>query len=205
MRRLGLFLFWFLALGVAVVSLRFLILPLAMVMPNMAHYQPVAPLALYAHILFGPLAMALAPFQLWGGLRRARPRLHRVLGYVCALSILLAGLGTLAFLPWFLGSLWAATGFALLALAWIAVTARAVWLARARRLAEHRDWMLRSVALTFAGVTLRLIMPVLIAQGWSVPETFDVTGWACWIPNLIVMEIWLRRKRRRAPEGALTV
>lgn len=203
MRRIGLILFWCLSLAVALVSLRFLLVPVAVGMPNMAHYQPVAPAALYAHILFGPLAMALAPFQLWGGLRRARPRLHRVLGYVSALSILLAGLGALAFLPWFLGSLWAATGFALLAMAWIGVTARAVWLARARRLAEHRDWMLRSVALTLAGVTLRLIMPVLIAQGWSVPETFDVTGWACWIPNLIVIEIWLHRKSRRAPEGAL--
>lgn len=203
MRRIGLILFWLLSLAVAMVSLRFLVVPVAVGMPNMAHYQPVTPVALYAHILFGPLAMALAPFQLWGGLRRARPRLHRGLGYVSALSILLAGFGALAFLPWFLGSLWAATGFALLAMAWIGVTARAVWLARARRLAEHRDWMLRSVALTLAGVTLRLIMPVLIARGWSVPETFDVTGWACWIPNLILIEIWLRRKSRRAPEGAL--
>lgn len=205
MTYVGTILFWFLSLAIALVSLRFLALPLEQAMPNMAHYLTDAPLGLFSHVVAGPLAMALAPFQLWGGLRRARPRLHRWLGYVSATAIAVAGLGSLALLPTFQGSLWAASGFACLAVLWLAATARGIWLARAGRLTEHRAWMLRSVALTLAGVTLRLIMPFLILRGWSVVETYDVTAWACWLPNLIAVEWWLRRKNERAPEGAPVV
>jgi hypothetical protein len=40
-------------------------------------------------------------------------------------------------------------------------------------------------------------MAPLMAQGWSVVETYDVTAWASWVPNLILVELWLRRGTRR--------
>lgn len=205
MTRLRIFLIWFLALGVAAASLRLLALPVATAMPNMAHYLPAVPLAFWAHVAGASLALAILPFQFRQGLRARRRGLHRLMGRAYALAILAGSLGALAFLPHFKGSLWAATGFGLLAVLWMGATARAVWLARAGRLADHRRWMIRSAALTFAAVTLRLIMPVLIAGGWGVAESYDITGWACWVPNLIVAEWWLRRKSERAPEGALAV
>ena len=165
----------------------------------MVHYLPAVPLPLFAHILGAPLALALAPFQLWQGLRKSRPRLHRRAGYTYVTAVVIAGAGSLLMLPHFLGSASAAAGFLIMAVLWIGLTLRGVFLARAGDYAAHRRFMLRSVAVTFGAVTLRLIMPPLIAQGWSVVETYQITAWASWLPNLIAVEIYLRAKSKRAP------
>jgi uncharacterized membrane protein len=191
-------LFWILCLMIAVISLRFLTAPMAEVMDHMIHYLPAVPLPLYAHILLGPLALALAPFQLWQGLRQSRPRLHRYSGYVYVTSVTLAGAASLLMLPHFLGSPFAATGFLVMAILWVSLTLRGVFLARARDYAAHRRFMLRSVAITFGAVTLRLIMAPLIAQGWSVVETYQITAWASWLPNLIAVQLYLHMQGNRA-------
>lgn len=191
--------FWTLSLLIAVISLRFLFAPMQVVMAHMVHYLPEVPLALYAHIIGGPLALLLAPFQLWRGLRAARPRLHRAMGYAYVTAVVLAGAGSLLMLPHFLGSGFAAAGFAMLAVLWIGFTLRGVALARAGARVAHRRYMLRSVALTLAAVSLRLIMAPLMEQGWTVVETYQITGWGAWLPNLALMEIYIRIKSKRAP------
>ena len=192
-------LFWLLCLLVAVVSLRFLVAPLAVVMGHMVHYLPTAPVALYAHLIGAPLALALAPFQLWHGLRRKRPRLHRMLGYAYVSAVVLSGVGALAMLPQFQGTSFAAAGFAVLGVLWIGITLRGVVLARGGQMAAHRRMMLRSVALSFAAVTLRLIMAPLMADGWTGLETYQITAWGAWVPNLIAVEIYLRYGSKKAP------
>jgi len=73
------------------------------------------------------------------------------------------------------------------------VTTLALKAALERRFAAHRAWMIRSFALTFAAVTLRLYLPLLLV----VPVPF-LTGYAaisflCWVPNLMVAEAFLKR------------
>jgi len=191
-------LFWIASLAVGLMSLRWLVLPMDLAMPNMAHFQTDAPLALIAHLTGGPLALLLAPFQLWSGLRARRPGLHRALGRLYGLAILIGALGSLALVPAFTGSSFAAAGFVALAALWLATTALGIRAARARDFVRHRRWMLRSVALTFAAVTLRVMMAPLMAAGWSVNETYQVTAWGCWLVNLAVIEALLWRRRRLA-------
>lgn len=191
-------LFWIASLAVALMSLRWLVLPMDLAMPNMAHFQTDAPLALIAHLTGGPLALLLAPFQLWSGLRARWPGVHRALGRLYGLAILIGALGSLALVPAFTGSSFAAAGFVALALLWLATTALGIRAARARDFVRHRRWMLRSVALTFAAVTLRVMMAPLMAAGWSVNETYQVTAWGCWLVNLAVIEALLWRRRRLA-------
>ena len=186
--------FWSLSLIIALASWRFLVLPMAEAMPHMLHYLDSAPLGTWVHMTAGPLALGLAPFQLWQGLRRKRPALHRWTGRVYALAIVASGVASLAMLPGFQGSGFAQAGFGVLALAWIGTTALGIAKARAGDLAAHRRWMLRSVALTFAAVTLRLIMGPLVAMGWTVTETYDVTAWGSWLINLAILEYWQRRR-----------
>ena len=189
--------FWLSALSVALVSWRVLVAPVDLVMPAMAHYLADFPLSLAAHILFGPLALLLAPFQLWQWLRQRRPGLHRWLGRLYALSILGGGLASLTLLPGFEGSRFAALGFGTLTILWIGITLWGIGRARAGDIAAHRRWMQRSVALTFAAVTLRLILAPLMAAGWSLTETYDITAWGSWLINLAVLEIWQRWRVQR--------
>lgn len=193
-------LFWFFSLGMALFSLLVMVLLTAMganeAAPHLAHYIADSRVALYAHIVFGPLALLLAPFQFWAGLRNRFRRAHRIVGYLYAVSIGIASVGALLLLPRFMGSPWAATGFALLALLWAATTVNAVLLARAGRTDAHRIWMMRSAALTFAAVVLRLMTFPLMATGMTLTQSYDITAWASWLLPLIAVE-WLRRRPRR--------
>lgn len=186
---------WVLAVLVALVSWRFLVAEIELVMPAMLHHAQDRPLALYAHIGLAPVALALLPLQFWSRLRVRKPGLHRWLGRLYGVSILISGVaGAVLALTTAEGGI-AASGFLLLSLVWLGSTARGVWLAMQRRIAEHRVWMIRSAALTLAAVTLRIQLPIGIATvGFEI--SYPLIAWACWVPNLLVAEWWLRREAR---------
>lgn len=89
-------------------------------------------------------------------------------------------------------------GFGLLAVLWLLTTGAAYARIRARDQAAHRRWMTRSFALTFAAVTLRIYIPLGLALGISFETAYPVISWICWVPNLIVAE-WLIFRRRPRP------
>ena len=183
---------------VALMTLRLLAAPPELVMPVLAHYLPVLPVPIWLHVIFGPVALFLAPFQLADGFRARRPALHRAAGYLYALSILMAGVSSLVMLTEFAGSGFALSGFLVLGVLWIAFTGLGIRAAMVRDFGQHRRWMLRSVALTFGAVTLRLIMLPLLAMGMDPIETYNITAWGCWLPSLILLEWWQGRGRRMA-------
>ena len=123
-----------------------------------------APVAFVLHTSFGGLAMLLAPWQLLPGLRRRWPGLHRWGGRLYAGSCLISGIAAYPVAFGTVAGPVAAAGFAAMATAWLGATALAWQAIRARRVAEHRRWMIRSFALTFSAVTLRLLL--LFPLGW---------------------------------------
>ncbi|MDF0599729.1 DUF2306 domain-containing protein [Psychromarinibacter sp. C21-152] len=186
--------FWILSLAVALASWRWAVFGVAASMEVMLYHALARPVAFYAHVGFAPVALALLPLQFWTRLRVRRPGLHRWLGRLYGLSILLSGLGGLVLALTTEAGPAAAWGFGLLAVIWLAVTARAVQLAMARRIAEHRRWMIRSAALTFGAVTLRLELPVLVVL-FGFDTGYQVVSWLAWVPNLLVAEWLLWRPR----------
>jgi hypothetical protein len=65
---------------------------------------------------------------------------------------------------------------------------------RLGNLASHRRWMVRSAALTCAALTLRLYLPVPPALGFTFVEGYRAIAWACWLPNLLVAEYFIRQR-----------
>jgi len=114
-----------------------------------AHYLPTLSVPICLHMIGGAPPLALMPLQFIGRLRARWPRAHRISGRVCCLAVLAGGIGAPALLPLFRGGPLAATGFAPLALFWLACTPRAFWLARAHCFGRHRAWILRSAGVTF--------------------------------------------------------
>jgi uncharacterized membrane protein len=191
---LRLSLFWILCFGIALASWRFVPLGVEAAMGFVAYHADLRPLAFFAHVGLAPLALMLMPFQLLPRLRARRPAMHRWIGRSYAVLVLLSGLGGLAMAVGTEAGPVAATGFALLAVLWLGTTATGVWKARVGDIAEHRQWMIRSAALIFAGVTLRLELPLLIASGLEFPTAYTIVAWLCWVPNLLVAE-WILRGR----------
>ena len=193
--------YWAIAVSsllVAVISWRILVLPMDLVMPEMAAYVKQVPLAVWGHVLFGPIVLGLVPVQLSGRIRSRNPRLHRSSGRIYAGAVVIAAVAALGLVPGSVASPLARLGFVVLAILWIGFTALGIAAARRRDFAAHRRWMVRSLALTFAAVTLRVIMAPLMASGWTVAETYDVTAWSSWLINLAVVEYAMRHRLRLA-------
>lgn len=184
---------WSLSVLVAIASLRFLIAEISLVMPHMVHHAMARPVSLYLHIGFAPVALLLLPIQFSQKLRMRRPGLHRWAGRLYALMILLSGVSGLFLAITTEAGPVAALGFGMLAILWLTITARAVQLAMQRRIAEHRRWMIRSAALTLAAVTLRVYLPIGIPL-LGFDAAYVIISWACWVPNLIMAELILRRR-----------
>jgi len=187
-----------LSMLIALVSYRFLFQGVEQAMDFVAHNLNGNALALYAHIGVAPVALALMPFQFLSGLRSRRPGFHRWLGRIYVGAILVSGLAGLQLAFHSHAGGFAITGFALLAVCWLGTTLAALLFALRRSFARHRDWMLRSAALTFAAVTLRVYLGVSMAYGIDFDVAYPIIGWVCWLPNLAAVEIYLRFVRPNA-------
>jgi uncharacterized membrane protein len=148
-------------------------------------------------------ALLVGVFQFLPALRRRRAA-HRWLGRVYTLSCMLGGVAGFVMAFGTTAGPIAGLGFGLLAPAWLYTTAMGWLTARAGDYQAHRAWMIRSFALTFAAVTLRLYLPIGIMAGLTFQQIYVATAWISWIPNLIVAEFWLRRSSAQ-PRSLATI
>ncbi|EBA15651.1 hypothetical protein RSK20926_15576 [Roseobacter sp. SK209-2-6] len=189
--------FWLLCVLIALASWRFLVLGVEVSMPFVAYHAGERPWSFFAHIGLAPVALALMPFQFWKGLRQRRPILHRWIGRSYGVAILLSGCGALMMALNSTAGPVAASGFAVLALLWLGTTGLGIFAAIQGRYLDHQRWMLRSAALTFAAVTLRVYLPFLFAT-LGEESGYSLVAWACWVPNALVAE-WLIRRSAKKP------
>lgn len=145
---------------------------------------------LMMHIAGAVVALVIGPFLFLPATRRKRWRpVHRWVGRLYMLGILLGALGGLYMAQMAWGGLVTRLGFTALAILWMFVSGMALWRVRQRDFKAHQRWIIRSYALTFAAVMLRLQMPLYGALGIDPMTAYQMTAWTSWIPNLIVAEI----------------
>ena len=184
--------------GVAVVAYRYLVpgIPAPDVIATNGFITPWLPV----HAVAAATALLVAPLQFRSQLRARRPGLHRVLGRVYVTGCLIGGAtGIVLAFGASTGSV-STAGFGLLSLAWVAATSQAWRQAMRRSFDSHREWMIRSFALTLAAVTLRLYLPIAQLLPVEFDDAYRAISFLCWVPNLLVAEAYLRQKRR-AREG----
>lgn len=185
-----------LCIGIALFSYRYVasIGPLA---PNVMANALVAPwLAL--HVAGAATALMIAPFQFIARFRARRSGVHRLLGRVYVIGCMVGGAsGFLLALGSSSGPV-ATVGFGGLAIFWLVTTGQGWRSAVARRFAAHREWMIRSFALTLAAVTLRLYLPLPGLLGIDPLDGYRAISILCWAPNLLLAEVWIRRTRAQS-------
>jgi hypothetical protein len=151
------------------------------------------------HVLCGMLALAVGPFQFVARIRRRFVRVHRSLGaaYIAGCTGLgLSGLilATTSYPSWI-----TSLGFGGLAVGMLFTTWTALRMILARRIADHRRWMIRSFSLIFAAVSLRIMTPLyglLSGAGlvsFSFATAYTWISWLCWVPNLLIA-VWFTRR-----------
>ncbi|WNV83408.1 DUF2306 domain-containing protein [Umezawaea sp. Da 62-37] len=170
---------------------------------------------LVLHILFGSVALLTSCLQVWPWFRGRYRVAHRRIGrvYVFAGVLPSAVLAIPTSVYGHSGPVGAA-GNVVLAVLWQATTTVGFRMARERRFAEHRRWMIRSFALGTSIVANRVWLVVLLIallpSGASEAEFATATRhatvaavWLSWVANLVIAEWWIARSRRkeRQPVG----
>jgi hypothetical protein len=179
--------------------------------PSEGHYSQRLPL-LQIHAAAGAVALLTGPWQFWTWLRNAHRNWHRGLGRAFLVAVAVSSVAGFI-LSFHSEEGWAThLGFASLAIAWFCTAWMGYTTVRANRFRVHREWMVRSFALSLAAVMLRNELPVLLfVAHTSFHFAYITVSWICWIPNLIFAEWWIRRKnanivfRATSPQISLTL
>ena len=160
---------------------------------------------LMMHIIGSMLALLIGPFQFLPGIRKGRwLKVHRWLGGTYLLSVLVGGLGGLYMATLSYGGIISHLGFGALACLWLYTGYRAYRHIRNKEVEQHRQWMTRNYALTFAGVMLRIYVPLSGAAGIDFLTAYIAIAWLCWVPNLLVAE-WIIRRMLPARHRAVVL
>lgn len=169
---------------------------------------------LVTHVLFATVAMVTCCMQIWPWLRARHPGWHRRSGRVYVAAAVPAGLSALvigAVSPF--GPV-AGASTLLMGSLWLAFTIVGFRMARQRRFAEHRRWMIRSFALTMSIILSRFLGAAATIALLGYKDTHfhgddrivgylagGMTTWLGWTLCLLAAEWWLERgstAKRRA-------
>lgn len=160
------------------------------------------------HILPAAILFLLLPFQFVPKIRARHPAFHRWSG---RLILLIGGVtGLTALVMSFTMSIGgvlessATTIYALLFLAFLALGFRSI---RRRRIAEHREWMIRAFGVALGVAATRPVVGAFFAARRMTPEEFfGIAFWIGFTTTLIAAEAWVRYTRGRinatGPESA---
>ena len=126
---------------------------------------------LIPHTLSGVIALLAGPIQFSSRLRQRYLGFHRVLGRIYVVCVFMGALTGIA-LAWGRPGL---PGTSMQAAAWIVCTTAALITARNRQIVQHRQWMIRSYAVTFTFVSSRVLN--LWPRYWShLGDTLSAVG-----------------------------
>lgn len=142
--------------------------------------------AFYSHIIFGGLALFIGWRQFGNKFRAQHIKLHRSIGKLYVTSVVLSSIAGIYIGFYANGGSISATGFILLGLIWLSTTLAGLVQIRKGKLVKHQQLMTYSYACTFAAVTLRLWLPLLILLTKDPADSYLVVAWLSWVPNLIV-------------------
>ena len=152
-------------------------------------------LGLRTHITAAAVALVTGPFQFLRPLRRRFPVAHHGIGGVYIVACLIGGTAAGLIAIFTTGGPVAGLGFLLAAVAWLGATIIALLAVRRREFEAHQRWMIRSWAVAFGAVTLRIYLPVGTTAGLEFEQIYPYVAWLCWVPNLLVAQLFVRRAR----------
>jgi uncharacterized membrane protein len=178
--------------------------------PGFLEYPTVVAL----HVILGGLYLALAPFQFVARFRTRRPAYHRRAGRLLVATGFAAGAAGL-FMAWVIpfAGWWSRVILGFFGVLFCLALARAFLHIRAKRVAAHREWMIRAFAIGLAPALDRLfVIPAVvyftIANNIEQPTQEQIAPIAvvcftlAFTLSVVVAEVWIRATRRRGAPPA---
>lgn len=156
---------------------------------------PFYKLAFFTHVYTSIFVLPAGFTQFSRYLRGTFPLVHKYNGWLYALVVTcLAGPSGFYMGIYANGGITSQIAFCLLAVLWIFFTVLAVVKVIQGDIKSHREFLIRSFALTLSAMTLRAWKYLLVYLFHPRPmDVYEIVAWLGWIPNLIIAELIIRK------------
>jgi|GEM_PF-4736713 len=172
---------------------------------NSIKYEPTVhwrSILLPVHIILAIPCTLFGPFLIFAPFRNKFRGVHRTLGKIYVLCTLVSAILVLPLAltnSQSIENAWVGqSGFSIMAVLWFAFTMKAYTAIMEKRVAVHKAWMMRSYAMTFAFVHVNVTYGLINAYAFFNYDPIAakvLQSYASWAFNLIIVEIYLRRKQ----------
>lgn len=161
---------------------------------GLEHYR----IAFFGHVYASFFCLLAGFTQFSPFIRKNRPSIHRASGWLYTGCILLLAAPTgLVIAIYANGGFWSQLGFCMLAILWIWTSSKAMLAIRKRDFRKHRDFMIRSFALTLSAITLRAWKYIIVAVFHPRPmDVYQIVAWLGWGLNLLIAEYIILRMKK---------
>lgn len=147
------------------------------------------------HITLAIISLITGPLGIIKAVRIKSSNFHRWNGRIYILSIIFNFIPGV-YVSFFATGGWLSTiGFLILNTLWLGTTILGYWYIKSLNIMQHRQWMTRSFFLSFANLTIYII--VLITNkliGFSYDYSYTIAVWLCWMINLYIAEFIIKKK-----------
>ncbi len=143
-------------------------------------------IAFYGHIVFGGIVLLIGWTQFSGWVRKNKMHLHRLIGKIYIIGVLISGLCGIYIGIYATGGLIAQSAFIGLGIVWLSSTIMAYLYIINKKKVNHQYAMIISYALCFSAVTLRIWLPILTNVYGGFTAAYPTVAWVSWVPNFIV-------------------
>ena len=156
------------------------------------------------HVACSSLILLAGFTQFWPAFRQRFSLWHRRLGWLYIIVVLVfAAPSGLIMAVYAAGGLATQVCFVILGILWIGSTVLALKYAIQKRWYKHRNWMIRSFALSLSALSLRswkllLYQLTPYIDDLSPKLIYQLEAWLGWVINLVIAEIiiyWISRKK----------
>ncbi|MBM7652810.1 DUF2306 domain-containing protein [Neobacillus cucumis] len=150
----------------------------------------------FPHIILGILALLIGAYQLTNRSRLNRKR-HRLLGRIYGFAILINVLLVPYLAMYATGGIPSTIAFLVLDIFWLMTTMIAIIYIRRKNITRHREWMLRSYAVTFVFVTFRIfLLMIQFSTHASFSVAFSLAVYLAIIINMLITQVYLNKRTR---------
>lgn len=151
----------------------------------------------YIHVFISIFVLMAGLTQFSSYVLQKHKRLHRVLGWLYVGNILFINFPAAMIMGVYAnGELPGRTAFVLLDSLWFFFTLKAVLFAKRGQIRKHKEYMIRSYALTLSAIGLRSWKIILShTTALDLHTIYIMDAWLGFVPNLLFAE-WLIRKKK---------
>ena len=127
------------------------------------------------------------------------PKIHKRIGQIYVYTVVFLAAPSGIYIGYYAnGGFWSKISFMLLGTLWYTFTVIGIISVKKRFLLRHKNFMLRSFALAFSAITLRLWKVILVFAFHPNPmEVYKIIAWLGWIPNILVIEWYIYKKQKQ--------